>query len=378
MRMLALFLTFLRIGCLAWGGPVAQINMLREELVEQQGWIPRDRFTRVLALYQALPGPEAFELCVYFGMIRRGRLGGILAGLGFMLPGLLLMLVLAYAYTSIGPTELLPLFVGIVPAVAALIVRATHRIGGHVLNSGSLWAAGLISAVLTLLGVHFALVLLLSGMWQSLWLKGLKKLAVIVCSTLSVLAVAVQLTVPEVALPFSGGLFLEGLKAGLLSFGGAYTAIPFLQNSMVGTYPAITPQAFLDGIALGNIIPAPLVIFGTFLGWLADRLPGALLMTAGIFLPAFSFTLLGHNHLERAVENKALHSWLDGISAGVVGILGVSAASLLVQSLGQIWQVLFFVGALSALYRWKARFTTPAIIIGCGTLGHILTQFLHQ
>src|SRR5688572_3142445 len=129
----SLFLRFLRFGCLAWGGPTAQIDMIREELVEQEKWTAPDKFKRVLAVYQALPGPEAHELCVYFGMIRKGRLGGFLAGLGFMLPGFFLILALAYAYRSYGAGVLLPLLVGVAPAAAALIARALHRLGGHVL-----------------------------------------------------------------------------------------------------------------------------------------------------------------------------------------------------------------------------------------------------
>ena len=99
---LRLFLRFLRFGLLAWGGPVAQIAMIRQELVEEEKWIPNARFNRVLAVYQALPGPEAHEMCVYFGMIARGRFGGFLAGLGFMLPGFLLMFVLSWFYLKYG------------------------------------------------------------------------------------------------------------------------------------------------------------------------------------------------------------------------------------------------------------------------------------
>src|ERR687894_1596680 len=97
-----LFARFLRFGFLAWGGPVAQIAMIRQELVEEERWISKDRFNRTLAVYQVLPGPEAHELCVYFGMLARGRLGAVLAGLGFMLPGFGLMLLLSWAYVSVG------------------------------------------------------------------------------------------------------------------------------------------------------------------------------------------------------------------------------------------------------------------------------------
>lgn len=129
---LRLFLRFLRFGLLAWGGPVAQIAMIRQELVEEERWISRESFNRVLAVYQAIPGPEGQELCVCFGMLARGRIGGFLAGFAFMLPGFVLMLALSWYYAAFGMVS--PVFTaalcGCQPAVAALIVRAVHRIGG--------------------------------------------------------------------------------------------------------------------------------------------------------------------------------------------------------------------------------------------------------
>lgn len=138
---LRIFLRFLRFGLLAWGGPVAQIAMIRQELVDEQKWIPNARFNRVLAVYQALPGPEAHEMCVYFGMLSRGRLGGFLGGLGFMLPGFLLMFALSWFYLKYGLNSPLfaAFFFGCQAAVGALILRAVHRIGGHALVDRSLW-----------------------------------------------------------------------------------------------------------------------------------------------------------------------------------------------------------------------------------------------
>src|SRR4026207_815144 len=107
---LQIFLRFLRFGLLAWGGPVAQIAMIRQELVDEEHWVTSERFNRVLAVYQVLPGPEAHELCVYFGMLSRGRIGGLLGGLGFMLPGFLLMLLLSWVYATFSLSS--PLVVG--------------------------------------------------------------------------------------------------------------------------------------------------------------------------------------------------------------------------------------------------------------------------
>lgn len=142
-----------------------------------------------------------------------------------------------------------------------MIVRATHRIGFHILHSKTLIIAGVVAFILTALKVHFVLVLLTVGLWQMFQVKGRPYIA----TTLTIIVTFLSLLYTNfghinltISIVNESGLFIEGLKAGLLSFGGAYTAIPFLHNSMVDVYPNITSQSFLDGIALGNIIPAPL------------------------------------------------------------------------------------------------------------------------
>jgi len=374
-RYASIFLIFLRFGLLAWGGPVAQIAMIRDELVGRRQWITPEKFRRALAVYQALPGPEAHELCVYFGMIRAGRLGGFLAGLGFMLPGLLLMLLLAWAYSFYGANVLLPLFVGVAPAVTAMIVRAAQRLGSHSLVSVGHWVAAIGAIGLTSMGVHFLMVFLIAAMLQTLWSAGRRGAAIATALTFAVFAIYSTSFFPasNVINPgSSGNLLVEGLKAGLLSFGGAYTAIPFLQNSMVDHYPAITHTVFLDSIALGNVIPAPLIIFGTFLGYIAGGLSGALLMTFGIFFPAFAFTMIGHHQLERLIENRAFHSALEGISAAVVGLLALTALDIFQQVVTGWPQLFLFAFSLSALIILKSKWTIPAVIVGSGLIGYFL------
>jgi chromate transporter len=161
-----LFWRFLKFGLLAWGGPVAQIAMIRQELVDEEKWISNERFNRVLAVYQVLPGPEAHELCVYFGMLSRGRMGAFLAGLAFMLPGFLLMFTLSWFYVAFGLHSPLfqAIFLGMQPAVAALIVRAVHRIGGHALHTNRwLWGVALLAGIAQLLDANFLITLLIAG-----------------------------------------------------------------------------------------------------------------------------------------------------------------------------------------------------------------------
>jgi len=160
-----LFLKFLRFGFLAFGGPVAQIAMVRQVLVDDERWISSARFNCLLAIMQILPGPEAHELCVHRGMLARGRIGGLLAGLGFMLPGFFLMLAAAWAYDEWIASQpgMASIFFGVQIVVLAIILRVIHRICGHVLEDRILWALAIASFLATLAGVPFWLPLIAGG-----------------------------------------------------------------------------------------------------------------------------------------------------------------------------------------------------------------------
>ncbi len=383
-----LFLRFLTFGALAWGGPVAQIAMLKAELVERERWVSPARFNRALAVYQVLPGPEAHELCVYFGMLARGRWGGVLAGLGFMLPGFLLMLVMSWAYVRFGMESALvrAAFATVQAAVAALIVRAVHRIGDHTVTNPWLWAIALGAFGVQLLGAHFAPTLAVAGGVYALvqrghrgWAGALGAVSLVLLAGSVFLmsggspALGAERTVDAATRSVSlAALFLSGLKAGLLTFGGAYTAIPFVRRDAVEQGAWMTDAQFLDGLALGGVLPAPLIIFSTFVGYLGGGWTGAVLMTAGVFLPAFSFTLVAHDALERLVEKRAVHAFLEGVTAGVVGLIAATTVNLLRATLTGVTAVAVFAVALALLYRWKSRYAIPAIVFGAAAVGLVL------
>ena len=378
--LIALFLRFLRFGLLAWGGPVAQIAMLKRELVEEEKWLSPQRFNRLLAIYQVLPGPEAHELCVHLGMMQRGRLGGILAGLGFMLPGLLLILVLAALYQRIDLTHpiLAASFLGIQVGVVALIVRAVHRIADHALADPWLWSVALVSAAATVLGVGFWIILPVAGAAYAALAARRFAVAAIVAAGAVLFSLAIGTPTVSVDPQFPAApagvaaLFFSGLKAGLLTFGGAYTAIPFVRGDAVGR-GWVTDAQFLDSLALSGIIPAPLIIFATFVGYLAGGLTGALAMTAGIFLPAFGLALLYYDRLERVIEDERLHRFLEGVAAGVVGLIAVTAFQLGIHvaagapSLPVV--IAIFAVALGLLYFWRSKLAVPAVVLGSGLAG---------
>lgn len=384
--LLALFLRFLRFGALAWGGPVAQIAMVKRELVDEERWIEPERFNRAYAVYQLLPGPEAHELCVYFGTLARGRIGGVLAGLGFMLPGFVLMIALSWVYVTYGiaTPQLAPVFAGVQAAVLALIVRAVHRIAGHALHDKRLVAIALLAGSATLAGTHFAGVLLLAGLAFHAIARQRRALLVLI-ALVAAAVVASSLTnllgeIPESAdptrpaplAPSHSALFGAGLRTGLLTFGGAYTAIPFLLHDSVELGGWLTREQFLDGVALGGVLPAPLIIFATFVGYLAGGTLGALALTAGVFLPAFGFTLIGHEHLERLMNHSALQHALAGVTAGVVGLIGATTLLLAPDCVRDLPTAAIFAASLFALYRLRAKWSVAAVVLFAALAGRLL------
>jgi chromate transporter len=371
---------------------VAQIAMIRQELVEEERWISGEQFNRVLALYQVLPGPEAHELCVYFGMLSRGRWGGFLAGLGFMLPGFVLMFALSWAYVryGLGAPGLQATFAAVQVAVAALIVRAVFRIGRHVLGNRWLYLVAALAACAHLAGVHFGLILLGGGLVyvtarldRPALALGMGALAAAAVGLVAIRAgglpglpafvpaefahkAATQQAVPLLL------LFWSGLKAGLLSFGGAYTAIPFVQRDAAGEDGWMSDAQFMDGLALSGLLPAPLVIFSTFVGYLGGGPWGAVAMTAGMFLPAFALTLLAHEPLEKLVHQPRLRLFLEGVTAAVVGLIAATALALLRLSLTSVETVVIFAVALGLLFASKARLLIPAVIAAAALWGGLL------
>ena len=369
----SIFLRFLRFGLLAWGGPAAQIAMIDRECVEQERWVDEATFRRTLAVFQVLPGPEAHELCVYLGRIRGGRRGAFLAGLGFMLPGFLLMLGLSVLYVEAGLDESLDeVFYGLKAAVGALVASAVVRLGRKFVDDVPLALIAVASFVLTLVaGAGFLLVLGGAGVVYWVWrasgapTPGLPSIAITPAGLLIAAAAATGMTL-------TAEVFVEGLKTGLLTFGGAYTAIPFLQDSAVDARGWITQDEFLDGLAMAGALPAPAVIFSTFIGYLTDGLAGGIAITVGVFLPAFVLPIFFHEQLVRVAESPRLRAFLIGVTAGVVGLIAAVTVDILEAGIVDAYTALLAVAAFIALQRRHGKLAVLAVVLGCGAIGALL------
>ncbi|EDP50810.1 chromate transporter, putative [Aspergillus fumigatus A1163] len=306
--LLRLFWFFYNFGLFAWGGPVAQIALIKDRLVIQDKWITLTRFQRVFSVYQILPGPEAAELCMFFGCLSAGRIGGIVAGLAFILPGFLLMLLASYLYSLAGLENpyFNASFRAVQPIVSAMSLRSSYPEKNRINADSSFRFISL-----GLYGIIYSFIArrkwVIAG---SLFVLQYVAYAIYVVYRGVPSPVSLALGVAET--PSLPNLLALGLVAGCLSFGGAYTAIPFIQVEAVLKGSWLPAHIFLDCIAIGNMLPAPLVIFATFVGFqgglvhggLGTAFAGAVIITLGMFAPCFIFTIAGHDLLEKLVRNK--------------------------------------------------------------------------
>ena len=369
----AIFVRFLKFGALAWGGPAAQIAMIKRECVEQEGWVDEETFKKTLAVYQVLPGPEAHELCVYFGRIRGGKLGAFLAGLGFMLPGFLLMLVLSVLYVEANLAEHLDeMFYGLKAGVGALIARALVRLSRSFITDLPLAVLALAAFALTVFAsASFFPVLLGAGIAYELWTNARRWTHQPHSFALG-LPTILAVTVGAVTLGLTVEIFWAGLKAGLVTFGGAYTVIPYLHDVAVDNEHWLSQNEFVDGLAMSGVLPAPLIIFSTFVGYIAGGLTGAFVMTLGIFLPAFVFPIFLHRWLVATAENPRIRPFLLGVAAGVIGLIAAVTVDIIDASVVDVPTAVVAVTAFLVLNRWHGNLTVLYVMLGCGATGALL------
>jgi chromate transporter len=368
----SIFARFLKFGLLAWGGPAAQIAMIKRECVDEEGWVDEETFKKTLAVFQVLPGPEAHELCVYFGRIRGGKLGAFLAGLGFMLPGFILMLGLSVLYVEADLAGRLDeIFYGLTAAVGAIVARALVRLSRTFITDIPLAVIAVVGFALTLFAdVTFVLVLLGAGLAYELWTNAERWTRR--ANSIAIGPAVVVILIGAVTLSLDATIFWEGLKAGLLTFGGAFTVIPFLQESSVDIHHWLTDSQFVDGLAISGVLPAPLIIFSTFVGYIAGGLVGALLITLGIFLPAFVFPIFFHRGLVAIAENPRIRPFLLGVAAGVIGLIAAVTVQIVDTSVVDAYTAVPALGAFAALQRWHGKLTVLYVVLGCGLIGTLL------
>ena len=327
------FLYFLMLGFVNIGGPVAQITMMYNHMVERRHWLSKDRFVRIMAFCHMLPGPEALQLAIYVGYLKRKLIGGMLAGLTFILPGALVMIVLSWLYLTYGglPQVNNILYV-LKPAVLGIIAAGILKLGRASIRNVFLGAL-LVGAFIGMrfVGINFLLILLMAGLLNLMLAEGWPAIR----RTRATMPTMVGGVI--VLLPFANSRWLQMawlfFKTGLFSFGGAYASIVFLERGAVQQHHWLSNSQLLDGVALSVATPGPFMLFTTFTGFLAGGLRGAIIATFFVFLPSFVFVLGGAPYIEMVRNNRSLQAFLAGASASVVGVIIVVSLDLIPAAL---------------------------------------------
>ena len=217
----------------------------------------------------------------------------------------------------------------------------------------------------------FVIVLLGTGLLYEIWMNGRSWIGRTNSFSLGMPAI-VLLLAGTITLGLTAEIFWEGLKAGLVTFGGAFTVIPYLHDVAVEGKGWLTESQFVDGLAIGGVLPAPLIIFSTFVGYIAGGLLGGIVITVGIFLPAFVFPVFFHRQLVAVAENDRLRPFLLGVAAGVIGLIAAATVDILDTSIVDVPTALIAIGGFLALNRWHGKLTVLYVVIGSGLIGAAL------
>ncbi|MCB1658269.1 MAG: chromate efflux transporter [Moraxellaceae bacterium] len=423
---------WLKIGCISFGGPAGQIALMHKELVEDKRWISENRFLHALNYCMILPGPEAQQLATYIGWLLHGRWGGLIAGGLFVLPSLLLFWLLGWLYMSFGqlPSAQAILW-GIKPVVVALVLAAAWRLASKTLKNNHLRAISLAALLAIVAGLGFVWIVLAAALLgivlyrrqpslfkagghgssgksygasviddhtpipahahyqPQTWRKALLVSLVLWVGSLS----AVFFVFGQTHLYNHIAQFFS--KAALLTFGGAYAVLPYVNHAMVVDYQWLSQAQMMDGLALGESTPGPLIMIVAFVGFVAgwqqhlglDPMLNAMiassLATFFTFLPSFIFIFLGAPVVEATRHLPKLHAPLTAISAAIVGVI-VNLALFMAyhvfwpQGFGQTADylaLLLSVTAFVALVRFNIG-VIPLLAV-CASLGFVVKQWLY-
>ncbi|MBP6096622.1 MAG: chromate efflux transporter [Methyloversatilis sp.] len=372
------FVFWLKLGFISFGGPAGQISIMHQELVENRRWISERRFLHALNYCMVLPGPEAQQLATYIGWLMHRTWGGVVAGALFVLPSLFILIALSWMYIAFGDVPLVAgLFYGIKPAVTAIVLQAAHRIGSRALKNNVLWAiAGASFVAIFALNIPFPLIVLAAALTGFVggrlspeifrvggghggaaksygaalidddtpapehtrfrWARLARVLAVGALLWLMPMGVLMAVWGWDHTLTQMAWFFT---KAALLTFGGAYAVLPYVYQGAVGHYGWLTPTQMIDGLALGETTPGPLIMVVAFVGfvggYLSDEMravfgpdglflagaAAATLVTWFTFLPSFMFILAGGPLVETTHGDLKFTAPLTAITAAVVGVV---------------------------------------------------------
>ena len=374
-RLKEIAFVFLKLGITAFGGPAAHVAMMDEEIVKKRKWIDRDKFLDFYGATNLLPGPNSTELAIHLGFERGGVLGLIIAGLCFILPAMIIVTALAAIYNLYGTMpQIEGIMYGIKPVIIAVILQALLRLGKTALKNKSSVILAIVVIVLAYFGIHEIALLFISGLIMMLIvnrdkLRGKNY-------SLSFFLPTIPLSVDTVNEQLGNNittntLFLTFLKIGSVLYGSGYVLLAFLETYFVERFGVITTQQLLDAVSIGQFTPGPVFTTATFIGYIVNGIPGAIVSTIGIFLPAFLMVGLLNNVIPKLRSSQWVSGILDGVNVGSLALMAVVSLKLGVSAIHDFPTIIL--AALSIFLVFKYNVNSAWLVLSGGFIGLILS-----
>ena len=378
-------LTFYLIGLGTWGfgGPVALVGYMHRDLVERRRWISEADYRLGLTLSQLMPGPLAAQLAIYLGYVHYGIRGATIGGIAFVLPSMLMVLALGWAYVIYGGLSWMQaVFYGVGAAVIGIIAVSAYKLTVKSLGADRLlWAIYLVSAATTI-ATESELIALFLGAGLIVWITRtppafLRRKPTF---TLGLLPLGMFAGIPTASNETLAQIGWDFARAGAFVFGSGLAIVPFLYGGVVKEYGWLNDQQFLDAVAVAMITPGPIVIAVGFIGFLIGGFAGAAVAALAAFLPCYLFTIIPAPYFKKHGHRPAVVAFVDGVTAAAVGAIAGAVVVLGRRTIfGNDWipelpKVVMLVVTLGLLLRYK-KLPEPLIVLGAAIVGLVVFPF---
>ena len=361
---------FLHLGTTGFGGPVALVSYMHRDLVEKRKWIHEEDYREGLALAQLAPGPLAAQLAIYIGYVHFRIVGATLAGIAFVIPSFIMVLLLGIAYVQAGGLPWMQaLFYGIGAAVIGIISVSTTKLVRKTIGSDKLlMAIALAVAFLTFFTEKENLIAVLMG-GVVVWVYRVPpKFTLKKIFFAPIILQATMVATDNDRIAQIGWFFL---KAGAFVFGSGLAIVPFLYGGVVKEYHWLNEQQFLDAVAVAMITPGPVVITVGFIGYLVAGVPGACVAALATFLPCYLFTIIPAPYFKKYGKRKSIKAFVDGVTAAAIGAIAGAVLVLMTRQLKDFISVIIACITVFILLQWK-KIPEPLIIVVAALIGLII------
>src|SRR6478736_3233459 len=374
-----LVLYFLKLGYAGFGGPVALVGYMHRDLVEQRNWISEEEYKEGLALAQLAPGPLAAQLGIYLGFVHYGVLGATLAGLAFVLPSFIMVVLLGMAYKIYGGLPFMQaIFYGVGAAVIGIIAMSSYKLTAKSVSKFNvqaikqnwlLWLFYVSAAIITIVTqTEEVLLFIVAGLLYMIvkappkWMKKPTAASIVLLAGIGFWNYETG-TLEKIAIFFT--------KAGAFVFGSGLAIVPFLHGGVVTEYHWLDEHQFVDAVAVAMITPGPVVITVGFIGYLVAGFPGACVAALATFLPCYLFTVLPAPYFRKIAKNKSIKAFVDGITAAVIGALAGAVIVIAIRTITDAYTAIIALAVIAILIYFK-KVQEPYIILVAALLGILI------